>query len=101
MTAAMAKPENCVRVTRTPNPPTAVEIGSRPVPSIETSPAPSLVKETEVLSPVEEVRRHDPLAGSYDALRPSMPIGEQNSARLMADTSQWNGVSAKRWSPAD
>jgi len=63
MTAAMAKTENCVRMTRTPNPPTAVEIKSRPVPSIESSLAPPPVKQTEVLSPLEETRRYDPLAG--------------------------------------
>jgi hypothetical protein len=59
-----------------PNPPAAVEIKSRPVTSIESFPAPSPVKETEVLSPLEQMLRHDPLAGSDDAPRPPMPVGE-------------------------
>jgi hypothetical protein len=59
-----------------PNPPTAVEIKSRPVTSIQSSPAPSPVKETEVLSPLEQILRHDPLAGSDDAPRPPMAVGE-------------------------
>jgi hypothetical protein len=59
-----------------PNPPTAVEIKSRPVTSIQSSPAASPVKETDVLSPLEQILRHDPFAGSDDAPRPPMPVGE-------------------------
>jgi hypothetical protein len=56
--------------------PMAVEIKSRPVTSIQSSPAPSPVKQTDVLWPLEQVLRHDPLAGSDDAPRPPMPVGE-------------------------
>lgn len=59
-----------------PNPPTAVEIKSRPGAAIQSSPALSPVKETEVLSPLEQMLRHDPLAGTDDAPRPPMPVGE-------------------------
>ena len=59
-----------------PNPTTTVEIKSRPVTSIQSSPAPSPVKDTDVLSPLEQILRHDPLTGSDDAPRPPMAVGE-------------------------
>jgi hypothetical protein len=58
------------------NSPTAIEIKSRPVPAIESAPAPAPEKETGVLSGLEEILRHDPLAGSNDAPRPPLPVGQ-------------------------
>jgi hypothetical protein len=59
-----------------PNPPTAIEIKSRSVTAIQSSPAPAPGKETGVISGLEEILRHDPLAGSDDAPRPPMPVGQ-------------------------
>ena len=57
------------------NPLTTVEIKSRPV-TIQSSPAPSPMKETDGLSPLEQMLRHDPFTGSNEAPRPPMPVGE-------------------------
>jgi len=58
-----------------PNPLTAVEIQSRPAATVE-SPAPPAEKETGILSNLEDRLRHDPLAGSEEAPRPPMPVGQ-------------------------
>jgi hypothetical protein len=58
-----------------PNPLTTVEIQSRPVTGMQSSSAPSPVKE-DGLSPLEQMLRHDPLAGSDDVPRPPMPVGQ-------------------------
>jgi hypothetical protein len=58
------------------NPLTAVEIQSRPVAAVEPSPTPSAEKETGILSDLEDMLRHDPLAGSEEAPRPPMPVGQ-------------------------
>lgn len=59
-----------------PYPPGPIEIESRPVTSVQSSPAPAAEKETGVLSDLEEILRHDPFARSDDAPRPPMPVGQ-------------------------
>ena len=59
-----------------PNPLIAVEIQSRPAAAAEPSPAPPVEKETGILSNLEDRLRHDPLAGSEEAPRPPMPVGQ-------------------------
>ena len=59
-----------------PNPLIAVEIQSRPVAAVEPSPAPPAEKETGILSALEQMLRHDPLAGSEEAPRPPMSVGQ-------------------------
>jgi hypothetical protein len=54
----------------------AVDVNSPPSAAVETLPAPAPVKETGVLSALEEMLRHDPLAGANEAPRPPMPIGQ-------------------------
>jgi hypothetical protein len=56
-----------------PNPLTAVEINSRP---IAVAPAPPTAAETSVFSGVDQLLRHDPLAGTDEAPRPPMPVGQ-------------------------
>jgi hypothetical protein len=59
-----------------PNPPGPIEIESRPVAGVQNTPAPAPARETGVLSGLEEMLRHDPYAGSDDAPRPPMPVGQ-------------------------
>jgi hypothetical protein len=59
-----------------PNPLTAVEVQSRPVAAVEPSPTPPAEKETGILSNLEDMLRHDPLAGSEEAPRPPLPVGQ-------------------------
>jgi len=56
-----------------PNPVTAVDVNSSPVQSL---PAPATAKETGMLSTLEQILRHDPLAGADEAPRPPMPVGQ-------------------------
>jgi hypothetical protein len=59
-----------------PNPlPAAVEIQSRPVAAVQSSPPPPVEKETGIISDLEQMLRHDPLAGE-EAPRPPMPVGQ-------------------------
>ena len=57
-----------------PNPLIAVEIQPRPV--AEPSTAPSGETETGIISGLEGMLRHDPLAGSEEAPRPPLPVGQ-------------------------
>ena len=57
-----------------PNPLIAVETQSRP--AVQPSPAPPAETETGIVSTLEQVLRHDPLAGSEEAPRPPMPVGQ-------------------------
>jgi hypothetical protein len=57
-----------------PNPLIAVETQSRP--ADQPSPAPPAETETGIVSTLEQVLRHDPLAGSEEAPRPPMPVGQ-------------------------
>jgi hypothetical protein len=57
-----------------PNPLIAVEIQPRPV--AEPSTAPSGETETGIISGFERMLRHDPLAGSEEAPRPPLPVGQ-------------------------
>jgi hypothetical protein len=57
-----------------PNPFFAVETQSRP--TAQPSPAPPVETETGIVSTLEQVLRHDPLAGSEEAPRPPMPVGQ-------------------------
>ena len=57
-----------------PNPLIAVEIQPRPV--AEPSTAPSGETETGIISGLERMLRHDPLAGSEEAPRPPLPVGQ-------------------------
>jgi hypothetical protein len=56
-----------------PNPVMAIDVNSSPVQSL---PAPATAKESGMLSPLEQIRRHDPLAGTEEAPRPPMPVGQ-------------------------
>jgi hypothetical protein len=57
-----------------PNPLIAVETQSRP--AVQPSPAPPAETETGIVSTLERVLRRDPLAGSEEAPRPPMPVGQ-------------------------
>ena len=73
--APTAAPE--LRSAPTPveaNAPAAVETPSRPVTATQSSPAPG--KETDVLSTLEQMLRHDPVANADEAPRPPMPVGQ-------------------------
>lgn len=59
-----------------PNPLIAVEVQSRPVAAVQPSATPPTEKETGIASTLEQMLRHDPLAGSEDAPRPPMPVGQ-------------------------
>jgi hypothetical protein len=56
--------------------PTAVEIISHPIATVQPSPSASLEKNNGVLSTLDQMLRQDPLAGASDAPRPPMPVGE-------------------------
>lgn len=56
-----------------PNPVMAIDVNSSPVQSL---PAPATAKESGMLSPLEQILRHDPLAGTEEAPRPPMPVGQ-------------------------
>jgi hypothetical protein len=58
-----------------PNTPSPIEIESRPITTIESA-VPLPEKETGVLSGLNAILRHDPYAGSDDAPRPPMPVGQ-------------------------
>jgi hypothetical protein len=58
------------------NPPVPIEVQSRPVVSVQPSPTPPADKQTGTLSDLEDMLRHDPLAGSEEAPRPPLPVGE-------------------------
>jgi hypothetical protein len=58
-----------------PNPLIAVEIQSRPM-AVQPSPTPPAETETGILSDLEQMLRHDPLAGGEEAPRPPMPVGQ-------------------------
>lgn len=62
--------------TAQPNPLTAVEIQSRPVAVVQPSPTRPAETETGIASTLEQMLRHDPLAGSEDAPRPPLPVGQ-------------------------
>ena len=51
-----------------------VETQSRP--AVQPSPLPPAETETGIVSTLEHVLRHDPLAGSEEAPRPPMPVGQ-------------------------
>ena len=57
-----------------PNPLITIEVPSRP--AALPSATPPAEKETGVFSGLEQMLRHDPLAGSEDAPRPPMPVGQ-------------------------
>ena len=54
--------------------PLTVETQSRP--AVQPSPLPPAETETGIVSTLEHVLRHDPLAGSEEAPRPPMPVGQ-------------------------
>jgi hypothetical protein len=58
-----------------PNPLIAVEIQSRPM-AVQPSLTPPAETETGILSDLEQMLRHDPLAGGEEAPRPPMPVGQ-------------------------
>jgi hypothetical protein len=74
--AAELRPVPVQQAPIEPNPPTAIEIKSRPVTAIQSSSTPAPGKETGVISGLEEILRHDPLAGGDAAPRPPMPVGQ-------------------------
>jgi hypothetical protein len=59
-----------------PNPLATVEIQSRPVGAVQPSPPPPAERETGVMSDLEQMLRHDPVAGSEEAPRPPLPVGQ-------------------------
>ena len=58
------------------NPPMPVEIKSRPVVDAQSAPATSAGQDTGMLSPLEQMLRQDPLAGTEEAPRPPLPVGQ-------------------------
>src|SRR5262249_25236768 len=58
------------------NPPVPVEIKSRPVVEAQSAPATSAGQNTGVLSPLEQMLRQDPLAGTEQPPRPPLPVGQ-------------------------
>jgi hypothetical protein len=54
----------------------AIEIQSRPVAAAQPPPTPPAETEPGIASTLEQMLRHDPLAGSEEAPRPPMPIGQ-------------------------
>jgi hypothetical protein len=74
--AAELRPAPAQQAPIEPNPLTAVEIKSWPIAAAQSSPTPPAAEETGVLSTLEQILRHDPLAATDDAPRPPMPIGE-------------------------
>ena len=58
------------------NLPATVEIKSRPVAEAPSSPPPAADKEPGALSTLEQMLRQDPLAGTNDAPRPPLPVGQ-------------------------
>lgn len=59
-----------------PNPLTAIETKSRPVAAPQSASTPPAAEETGVLSTLEQILRHDPLAATEEAPRPPMPVGQ-------------------------
>jgi hypothetical protein len=59
-----------------PDPPGPIEVESRPVISVPSTPAPAPGSETGVVSGLDEILRHDPFASSGDAPRPPLPVGQ-------------------------
>jgi len=59
-----------------PNPLIAVEIRPRPVAPAQPSAALSGETEKGVISGLEQMLRHDPLAGSEEVPRPPLPVGQ-------------------------
>jgi hypothetical protein len=58
------------------SPLTAVEIPARPIAAAQPPVSPPPERETGIMSNLEEMLRHDPLAGSEDAPRPPAPVGQ-------------------------
>jgi len=58
------------------NPPVPVEIKSRSVVDAQPAPATSAGQDTAVLSPLEQLLRQDPLAGTEQPPRPPLPVGQ-------------------------
>jgi hypothetical protein len=58
------------------NPPVPVEIKSRPAVDAQPAPATSVGQDSAVLSPLEQILRQDPLAGTEQAPRPPLPVGQ-------------------------
>jgi hypothetical protein len=52
-----------------------IDVQSRPVAAVQ--PSRDVEKETGILSDLEHMLRHDPLAGSEEAPRPPLPVGQQ------------------------
>jgi len=59
-----------------PNPLPSVEIKSRPTSEAQSSPAPSLEKDSGAFSNLEQMLRQDPLAAADNPPRPPLPIGQ-------------------------
>jgi DNA polymerase III gamma/tau subunit len=74
--AAALRPAPMQHAPTAPNPSTVIEIEPRPVPAIQSAPAPSPAKDDGVLSGLDQILRRDPLAGSEDAPRPPLPVGQ-------------------------
>jgi hypothetical protein len=74
--AANLQPAPVQQAPIEPNPPTVVEIKSRPVADVQALPAPPAPKETGVFSAFGQILRHDPLADTDEPPRPPMPVGQ-------------------------
>src|SRR5205085_8440268 len=57
-----------------PNPGTAVDVSSSPAAAVRSLPAPPTAQGMGILSTLEQILRHDPLAD--EAPRPPMPVGQ-------------------------
>jgi hypothetical protein len=74
--AANLQPPPVQQAPIEPNPPTVVEIKSRPVADVQALPAPPAPVETGVFSALGQILRHDPLADTDQPPRPPMPVGQ-------------------------
>jgi hypothetical protein len=74
--AVAAAPSGAAELRPVPVQQAPIEIKSRPVTAIQSSSTPAPGKETGVISGLEEILRHDPLAGGDAAPRPPMPVGQ-------------------------
>jgi hypothetical protein len=59
-----------------PSPLPGVEIKSRAIADTQSLPAPSAENDTGVLSTLEQILRHDPLAARDEPPRPPLPVGQ-------------------------
>jgi hypothetical protein len=70
------RPVPLQEVPAEPNRPAAAELTPPPAAATPSSPAPPAAKDTGMLSTLGQMLRQDPLAGTDEAPRPPMPVGQ-------------------------